>query len=557
MQSGRSYLLVVDLAVLEYDKYSRAAQSQSASWDFNKWLATQEHDRAVVKILANTDELFFERLESNQQAQQLEIDIAKMRQIDQEGFRLKGSPFEYLAAHQGNAPFSFGKAVWRIKTKAGVTGAGLIKFSIWADDKPVDEFSYNTCIGVVSPDQCPAPTPSQNSLRGVDLTNRSSTPDAAIHFVEFGSQNLLGVFRCNTCGWGESEFKTWKVGHGASWLRQQFELTVLPGIKLAANGPDSDSDPSFNEQTFVNAGDALLGLIFHTQDGNVSEAESAFHTFVSQAASIAPASSSVPSLFVRLLPENPDEAFFIPIGLARARTGPSRRDFIGFHFRIETPLELQSYSPSAQCIRKWILLVPPPSITGNALVEARAGFSDWITRFQHSTNDASLFSDLNEFKNWVDPDSPSTVDSSVILIMSHHENNRFYFDQDLAAVFATNIKRRFTAPSVAILNACGTANPGAFEFVREFNLHGVNAVVASTVDINGRMGGVFLRFLADTLDSHSADSAYTLDRAVFDAIMKLKAEPDTAEGTQMYGARALLFELIGNGSLRVCTPVRN
>ncbi len=111
-------------------------------------------------------------------------------------------------------------------------------------------------------------------------------------------------------------------------------------------------------------------------------------------------------------------------------------------------------------------------------------------------------------------------------------------------------------PSVAIIDACGTANPGAFEFVREFNSHGVNAVVASSVDINGRMGGVFLGMLADALDRNKSDLSYTLDRAVFDAATKLRIEPDIAGGNppKKYGPRALLFDLVGNGNLRVCTP---
>jgi hypothetical protein len=142
------------------------------------------------------------------------------------------------------------------------------------------------------------------------------------------------------------------------------------------------------------------------------------------------------------------------------------------------------------------------------------------------------------------------------LILSHHENNSLYFDQDRSAIFATNVKRHFAIPSLAIIDACGTANPGAFEFIREFNLHGMNAAIASSVDVNGRMGGVFLRLLTDALARNRADESYSLDRAVFDAIKALWDEPDELEASQKYGPRALVFGLVGNGKLRVCVPVK-
>ena len=66
----------------------------------------------------------------------------------------------------------------------------------------------------------------------------------------------------------------------------------------------------------------------------------------------------------------------------------------------------------------------------------------------------------------------------------------------------------------------------------------------------------FCRRLADALalDRNRIDPNYTLDRAVFDAITKLKTEPDDTGGRppKVYGPRALLFGLVGN--IRLCTP---
>ena len=332
--------------------------------------------------------------------------------------------------------------------------------------------------------------------------------------------------------------------------------TVLPGIKLAANGPDADSDPAFNETIFNTAGEALYGLVFHSEDGNQSEAEKAFSDFVAAKIVQEQPGKIAPSLFLRLLPQQPDQAFFIPMGLARVKVAPTRSEFLGFHFRIQSPLELQDYASQTTCISKWTLLVPPANLAGNPLLNARAAFNGWISKFQSFKPNATVYDNLDKFRGWLDTDQTSAGGSTAVLILSHHENNSLFFDQSVSAIFATNVKRHFAMPSVVIIDACGTANPGAFEFVREFNSHGVSAVVASSVDINGRMGGVFLRMLADGLDRNSGDPTYTLDQAVFEAITKLKTEPDGTGGKPLkkYGPRALLFGLVGNSNLHVCIP---
>jgi len=552
MLPGHSYLLVVDLAALQYAKYASQAYSHEASPAFDNWLARNPDDETTVKVLAIPDDRFFQNM-VGKRSQKLLINLKKLRATQQQGFQLTGSPFEYLATHNGDAPFTFGKAIFRVKTKDNAVGTAAITFSIWADHRPVDELSFSVCIVAKLGDPC-ARAPATGSLRGVDATNRDSFPDAALHLIEPASQNgLIGVFRCNTCNWGADDFKVWKVDHSAAWLRDQFARTVLRGIQLGANGVDPENDPSFNEATFNNAGNALYSLIFPTQD---EEAEAAFRRFVAEKVAHEKPGGIAPSLFVRLLPQQKDNGFFIPMGLARVKVSTEREDFLGFHFRIESPLELQDYSSPATCINKWTLLVPPESLSLNPLMEARAPFNDWIAKFGNANATAKVYDDLGEFYAWLNPKPGETETSRVILILSHHESNSLYFkDQSDSAIFPKNVSRRFAMGSVAIMDACATANPGAFEFVREFNSHGVNAVVASSVEINGKMGGLFLSDLVNMFDKNNADQSYTLDRAVFDAINKLQAEPESDDDPRAkpYGPRALLFGLLGNGKLKVCT----
>src|SRR5258706_1364279 len=247
-----------------------------------------------------------------------------------------------------------------------------------------------------------------------------------MHLIELESKKLCGVFWSKRSGCTGNEFKDWKYGQRASaaWFQEQFVKTVLPGINRAANGPDPNGDPSFSETTFNNAGEALYGLVFHTEDGHQSDADKAFHDFVADKIAHQQQGVAAPSLFLRLLPQQPDQGFFVPMGLARIKLTPTQKEFLGLHFRIQTPLELQDYSSPSRCLDKWVLLVPPANISNNALVFARAGFAEWITKFQSFKNDAMLYDDLDRFKEeWLDSDQAGRLGNTALLILSHHENN--------------------------------------------------------------------------------------------------------------------------------------
>jgi hypothetical protein len=197
-------------------------------------------------------------------------------------------------------------------------------------------------------------------------------------------------------------------------------------------------------------------------------------------------------------------------------------------------------------------------LAGNPIALARAKFAPWIDIFEQSPQTTQIYDDLDfkNFQRWANPADPlSHKESDAILILSHHDNNGLYFDQDVMIISPGNMTRLFSFPSLAIINACGTANPGAFEFVREFNLHGVDSIVASSIEVDARLGGKFASTLADMLDRGSTDANYKLDQAVFDAIKDLSGQSDEYDpDPHPYGPRALIFSVIGNGNLRVCVP---
>lgn len=562
MKPGESYLVVVNIAALRYENYKYGIFSHEVSERFDSWLQQATRTKITLQVLAIPDERFFERQDENQRVRPLTIELAKMKKAQKDGFELvQGeSPFDRLARNHGRDSFNFGTVAFRVRTKTGVAGRAAIAFSFWYGDTPIEELSYSACVAAKSGDeQCNSESVSYG-LEGIIGTNRSGKPDAALHFVELNSENLIGVFRCNTCRWKAGEFRTWSLGGGAKWFQDQFAKTVLPGIQNGANGNQDSDAPAYNETTFENAGDALHGLLFHSeaQDPSSIQAAAAFRSFFIQSTKNEANGNPPGSLFVRFLPKHLDQSFVVPLGLTHLQVAGADNGYIGFHLKIEIPLALQDYTSSSACPSHWVLMVPPGDIKDSTLNEARVMFQDWIDRFRKT--DAVIYdeTDLHRFKEWINRFDEAPEESDAILILSHHRDNSIFLDRDKSELFATNVRRPFAQPSIAIIDACGTANPGAFEFVREFNLRGIYSIIATSVDVDARMGGAFLKIFADQLDRHADDRHYTVDRATFDTIKILSDTPDAATGPgRKYGPRALIFSLIGNGKLRLCVPPKS
>lgn len=559
MVPDHRYLVVVNLAALAYEKFLKGSYSSQVSKEFDDWLRNNSQDQASLTVLALPDERYFEAMTGAERVRTLTIDLKKLQKVRQKGFKLAGNPFDVLMKKGDKAPFSFGTVSFLVRTKKNIAGSAAIAFSLWDDEKPVTELSYSTCVepGSGAQNQCSAVPPLKYSLVGVDMHAYHKSPTGALHFVELDANRLVGVFRCNTCNWAPYEFKYWTLMGGADWFKQQFTTTVLPGIRLAANGPPAADNGStvYNEPTFNNAADTLYRLLFPT---GASDAETAFRAFVTDAVDHHSSDAIAPSIFVRLLPQRPEDAFVVPMGLVRVPLSNGRNEFLGFHFRIQTPLEIQDYSEHTTCPSTWVLLMPPANLTNNPLTDARYEFKDWIDVFLSDTSHATLFDDVDKFKGWLVLEQPpgKRPDNYAVMILSHHSNNSLWIDQYQSSIFAPIIGRMFGNPSMAIIDACGTANPGAFEFVQDFNNHGVFTIIASSVEVDAKLGGDFLKSLAEQISApaHQTDGTYTIDRAMYDAIQDLSKQKDNSDTPVTYGPRALIYGLLGNGNVKICVP---
>jgi hypothetical protein len=555
MQPNHSYLLVVDLAALSYAVYEHAVTySRPAGSTLTDWLRNSSEEAATLEVLAIPDSRYFQVLSESERVRLLRIDLQKYRKTLENGFELGQSPFAYLAANEGQAPFSFGRVAFQIQTK-NIVGNGSVAFSFWLYDKPIDELTFSGCIAPES-FACRNEPALVENLKGVDLGAHQGYPDAAIHFLELDPDNLVGVFRCNVCGWKNDEFQTWDLGHGASWFRQYFTRTILKNIKYAALGPDYTNDPAqvsdaeYSPQTFSNFCEGLYRLLFSSTDGSGAAAEASFRRFV--AMQVAHPTQAVPDIFVRYLPANSDDAFIVPAGLARVPVGSGKSIFLGFHFRIESPLQLQRYTASPTCLSRWVMLLPPPESQDVNLAKARDEFSAVAKTFQGAPEDVTIFDNLERFKQWLEPPAGAPRLEDAILILSHQADNTLFFDESVSGIPSILEGRAFASPSLAVLDACDTADPNAYDWVEQFNSHGVDSVIASAIDVDPRMGGEFLTLLANEFKSHTSDEKYTLGQATFDAVKALGNEDDA--NSQAYGPRALIFELLGNGNVRVCIP---
>jgi hypothetical protein len=81
------------------------------------------------------------------------------------------------------------------------------------------------------------------------------------------------------------------------------------------------------------------------------------------------------------------------------------KEFLGFNFRVQTPLQMQDYRTSANCISNWVVMAPSGDGWGmpEELVKARARFSDWFKNWE--SND---FHDILKFRDWIAEDARET-----------------------------------------------------------------------------------------------------------------------------------------------------
>lgn len=542
LRKNTNYEFVIDLAALSYGD-GPGLYHADTSEAFVDWISKINAESATLDVLLIPDERIFAPQTQNEQVKQLRVSLTKIRRTHEQALRLRGSPFDELRA--GHDDFVFGRIRAKIRTQ-DVAGRGSIAVSFWSNGTPLDELTVPFCVVDSDSDACPLAENLSVSLRGIDplrigsSNDKSPYPDAALHFIEMDPASVVGVLRCNTCNdWRTNQFVTWQIDRSADFIASYLSGTVIHDFETRGTTADS----------FQQHGEDLYDLLFHGRDS--ARAKNQFAQFLTWYPKTHNNATIPPSIFVRLLPGRAEPLFLVPLGLLYV---PGYDDFVGLHFRIETPLERQDYTASPGCISKWVLVVPEndPAHQYDDMQQARAPFASVIDEFQKSQN-STIYEKMGPFRSWL-RQGGGTAESEALLILSHHDSNRLYFDPS-DTVESVSVQRPFLVPSIAIINACGTAKPGALEFVREFNDHGMSAEVATASEVEPRMAGLFAASLIRHLQDHAAETDYGVARARFDAVVEV-SQMAMATG-EKYGPRALIYVMLGNGSIRACTPIAN
>lgn len=545
------YQLVLDLSAMSYglsgDGRSRMI-GPGLKRQIGNWLKDVNRQDAIFKVLILPDPAYFDNLsQPTERVKTLSFKLSRLNQPDLLADS-NGDPFETLRA-KPEPSFRIGHVAFNLhtRTREGMAGIGL---SFWADGRPVDEMTVPYC---VSGDdslatRCAPSTRGTVSLNGLDSVRIAAgssdaagrTPDAAIHFLQLDSDQVVGIFRRKT--WEPGRFESWRVGRTAGGLREYFENSLLPAFSKTT------TDQGLRERGYE-----FYNLLFPppgpSDAPEAGRARNEFEAFVRSHFTDHTASDhehlETPSIFIRMLPQDNSAIPLIPLGLLAVKLDQRPPEFLGFHFRIEAPLSVQNYQSATACISTWALVVPP---SRGDLQQLRQRFDESLPGLKNGAQ--YFYESMADFGTYLADGSES--DPAALVVLSHHNRNQISFSSS-DMLLSTAVRRRFLQPSLAILDGCGTGAPGAVDFIQQLNMRGINSVIATNTEIRPEIAADFLKCLASELEDHKNAQDYRLSYAYLNALECL-GKRSLQAGEPNYGALALTYSLLGNGNLKLCGP---
>jgi hypothetical protein len=552
LKPNSTYLFTLDLSAISYGRALTGVLSMPSGASFqeqlSEWLVGTEKE-VSLKVLILPDSAYFQR-DAARSVKTLTVNLEKVRKFQKAKYQqVLADPFAMLreeAAQDKDPDFMFGRVLFGIKT-GSMEGNASVALSIWVDNeeigvsRPVDEIALSFCVSASVPDTetCQGVRTSQYGLRGIDsvrIASETTTfPDAALHFVQLASDRpVIGVFKRNDKPDG---YKVWTLKKTAKELNTFLSETQLAVAKEARTDED-----------FLFHGQELYNTLFPADDDlDRQAARAALEAFVREHPPQQTRTLS-PSIFVRLL----NQGEVLPLGLMAVPTGENSADFLGFNFRIETPLPTQTYQSSSDCLSQWAIVVPPESGGDATLDDARRQAETVIEEKWKPM--AEAYTVMKKFGGWLGQREKETEkEITVLVVLSHHAKNKLSLKEG-DTITSSSVVRRFKRPVLAILNGCGTAQPGAEEFIKELNAKGVTAVIATSTEVEPDLAGDFFNCLDESLEKHVSEKNITVSQVFHESLFCLRDKSPSQDNAQPYGAKALKYALLGNGSLRLCPP---
>lgn len=541
--TNENFSLIVELSGA---LYSRVVASKPISAELASALSNTSKAAVVLQIVAVPDRRHLYQSGPLPQVATLAVDLAKYRSLmARDQVTLTTDPAGSAPASMSD--YNLGRAVFQFATRSA-TGLTNIALSVWIDNRPIDEMSIPICIG--PNDECKrtwSPLASAGTLGQAFV----QSPEASLHLLELTEDRLVGVFYCSSCQevGGRSGYYTWDLANSADSLSRAIRTEVVPALEAAASVPRADQ----RQDAFRQAGRILYRAVFDSIDGvdKPHLAERAFANFVARARNntLAP-----PLLYTRVIADE-SSAILLPLNNMLVPLPEGREQFLGYSVNTESFLPQSPIAPPPVCISRWALLVPD-NRPGDPLHNARLPVDEIIPIFQ-KLDAKSVYEPgrLKDFRDWLDAEEKESGGIAVVTLTHHYENKLCFTSKtcdDERTIYASNVRRKFQAPSVVVLNGCGTGGQGATAFVEKFGLRGVSSIIATSVQVNEEMAGTFLKLLFAELTQHKNDTDYTISRARFDSVRRLSDETN-ANGTR-FGPAALGYMLVGHGVVRVCVP---
>jgi cell division protein FtsB len=464
----------------------------------------------------------------------LTIDLIKIRK-QLESLYISDNPLDVLRRQRTLPEFVFGSTFFEgIKTREK-EGTGHIGLAIWHNGKPVEDQSLEFLISS-SENKEVTPKLSSQAKQSLPL-NLSLPPAAALHFFGLGDEKVVGIFWNNE---KSEKFIIWEINRSPKEFYDYFETTLIPGFNKAKT-PDQ----------WRNIGFAFFNLLFPKAKGDL-DVGSEFKKYVKKHIKEKPfENKDLPLLFVRFTENKEGLPFIIPLGLMAIDIEGGEKEFIkkfiGFHFKIEAPLKVERFLDKPKCITRWVISLPANDKDEKLKKAYKKIGDDVISTWKANVKKEDFFEDISSFGGWIEKREEDST-STAIVVMSHHGKN--VLSDSTGEVYSSNILRWFSQPSIAILNGCGTMEPGATDFIKQLNEGGITTVIATSTTVDALMAGDFLNCLGTEIEAKGIKEKKEI---TISELFVRTLECLYSKNTN-YRTNILRYSLLGDGDQKLCLP---
>jgi len=549
LRPGESYDLRVDLAALRYRQASLAGGvSVNARDELDKLLGGTARAIGLDLVLVTGDEFD----DSNDRHQKLSIDLEKMRQWYASGSAPMPGLFPppdplALVADGGQPKYLFSSGdPFQVRTAKAARGMAVLAVSIWKGI-PIDEITFSLCIAPPGEEGALCRQPAVlsegfSALRQVDGVP-NVPPDAAVSFLARGpDQSVFGILRDTRPG-GDDKFVYWTLGKTMAELRAFVARSLEPvfstgNLLLNARGWYQELFPTAEAQ------EALSRIIGAEMEGQVPDPAPVV-------GDPALPLTSPPRLLFRII--DGGELVTLPVSFLVWPRANGDLEPIAFHYILDVPIGKPAAKRQPACLSRWVMLYPSADQVEDkdpvklAVLRAKTTLDGWAV----AAETPFPANDIRKFGEWLA--SGKETSGAAIVLLAHHAADRLWF-QTREPISASLVGHSFAAPTVAILDGCGTGGSAANEFARKLSLNGVDAMVVTNTDIKDDLAGDYLNMLHKELEASQSRPGFDLAYAHFQTLRRLRVEKSGDTNKNPYNARALAFMLVGNGELRLCGP---